>query len=187
MESQAGAKGGPRMKQYKNDRLNPQIRLCAYSAEWLDPRCGQDSFAFVDEIGWSTGEGIIAGDIQIFCLMSDHQSAPTLRDNDPRLDAIHSLWEAISEPDPSLGNETWPVQAMFHRVMILENPVPKEELLKLGLLRRGWPQGCRGKILHTLAEMSKLATLLVKWNPNQQADILQALGLQQTVAIQYQE
>ena len=150
----------------------PQVRITAYPARWL---MKPDSFWNNTRIDWSTGEGTQRGDIQIFAVSSTPGDQQKLVD-DPRLDAVHSIWQALSSPlEEYLEEEKWPVQARFKLLVKLENPVPKADLIRAGLLKRAWPQGSRGKLLKTNDEIKTLADVLSKKNPKNRPAILKAL------------
>lgn len=155
-----------------------QVRLCAFPAYWLQK---EDSFAndAVSEITWSTGTGIRPGDIQVFCISDDLTDAEDLA-GDPRVGAVHSLWEAATETQRELGNEEWPIQASFNLVVRLENPVPKAELANLGLLatrHQKWPQNQKGIIYHTPDRVRRLIDILCRFNPRQSTAITAAMAV----------
>jgi hypothetical protein len=152
-----------------------QVRLCAYPAYWLKE--GDFANEALSEIEWSTGARIQPGDVQVFCIDDNLQDAEELA-NDPRVSAVHSLWEAVAKVDPKLGNEDWPVQAKFKLLVRLGNPVPKAELRSQGLLAtryQKWPQSQKGFIYHTPDRVRRLTEVLCRYNPRQAKAITIAL------------
>jgi hypothetical protein len=155
-----------------------QVRLCAYPAYWLRE---EDSFAndAWSQITWSTGARIRAGDIQVFCIDDNLDGAEDFA-NDPRVGAVHSLWEEVTDARPEFGNEEWPVQATFAVMVRLKNPVPKVELARNGLLAtryQEWPQNQKGIIFHESDRVRRLADLLCRYNPQQREEITRTLGV----------
>jgi hypothetical protein len=94
--------------------------------------------------------------------------------DDPRIDAVHSLWRATTQVEPELGSSEWPIQAMFDLLVRLEHPVPKKELFKDILKADRWPEGYRGKFLSKI-QIVKLANILCEKNPRQAKSIRAAL------------
>lgn len=151
-----------------------QVRICAYTADWLEEK---NSFIHFKRITWTSGRRIKPGDVQLFCISPKNKNLLT-DPEDPRVDAVHSIWKATSEVKSELGNEDWPDQANFKLLVRLENPVPKEDLVKGKILvRPRWPQGSAGKLLHSDEEMRNLGEILSRKNPHQRREILKALGL----------
>ncbi len=68
-----------------------KVRLCAYPVHWL---AKSDTFDNNMEIVWSTGETTKPGDIQVFAVSKTMEDAPEKLADDPRRDAVHSIWEA---------------------------------------------------------------------------------------------
>lgn len=152
------------------------VRLCVYDADWILERDGFVSRRKLDS--WSTGRRTKPGDIQIFCI-SRMSGGDLVVEDDPRIDAVHSIWMATSEVRPELGNEVYPDQARFKLLVKLDNPIPKADLVKAKLLVRSWwPQGSKGKLFHSKAQVETLARILSQKNPQQRKDIWKALGLQ---------
>ena len=157
----------------------PRVRICAYPVYWL---VEDGSFETDKEITWSTGRSTKAGDIQVFAVSSTLAGAPDELANDPRRDAVHSIWEAITPPLPNyaidLGEEEeWPVQTKFRLLVKLKNPVPKSDLIQAGLLKRSWPRHWQGKILHAESDIEKLGEILARKNPDQRRGVWDALNL----------
>ena len=66
--------------------------------------------------------------------------------DDARVDAIHSIWVLTDRPEVVPGKKRWPIQGSFRRVLKLEQPVPKQDLIAAKLLKRQWPQSTNGQI-----------------------------------------
>jgi hypothetical protein len=151
---------------------DPHVRICGYPAEWL---LAEESFDNSTTITWSTGESTEPNDIQVFGVSTTLGEAPELV-NDVRRDAVHSIWLATTSPQV-FGSNEWPIQAEFTLLLKLDNPVPKNDLIKAGLLKREWPQHWRGKIFHAKKEVRDLAHTLAKRNPKQRREIANALNV----------
>jgi hypothetical protein len=152
----------------------PTVRISAFPAHWLIEAGGFDKRK---TIIWSTGQGIQPGDIQVFATSATLGDAPKLV-NDPRRDSVHSIWEAITSPQPEYGNSDWPVQTRFRLLVKLQKPVPKDTLYRAGILRvYSWPRNSSGKILHDRKDVKKLAGLLGQHNPWQREAIFDALNV----------
>ena len=151
-----------------------KVRLCAYPVHWL---ADSDTFDDNTEIVWSTGETTKPGDIQVFAVSKTMDDAPEAFADDPRRDAVHSIWEAQSEPLEEYEQYEWSVQAEFKLLVRLEIPVPKGDLVEAGIILEYWPENYRGKFLHTHQEIQKLAEVLAKKNAKQRKEIFSALGL----------
>jgi hypothetical protein len=151
-----------------------QVRITAFPARWLNVA---GSFSNSTRIEWSTGEKTQPGDIQIFAFSATLGDRRELAD-DPRRDAVHSIWEALTPPlDMYLEDEEWPIQAGFKLLVKLEHPIPKAELIEAGLLKRAWPRGSRGTLMKTEGQIKTLAEVLAKKNPKNRPAIFKALGL----------
>jgi hypothetical protein len=163
----------------------PSVRITAYPVHWLTE---SEGFATKKVIIWSTAEKTEPDDIQVFAISA------TLRDrrdwaedarmdlaDDPRRDAVNSIWKALTTPLPGYENDTWPIQARFKLLVRLECPVPKADLIQAGLLKERWPQHFRGKLVRTQAEIQALAKVLSLRNPKQRPEIFSALGIHPTV------
>src|SRR5205823_116312 len=137
------------------------VRITAFPARWLTNR---RSFSNSKRIEWSTGETTQPGDIQVFAVsatLGDHRELV----DDPRRDAVHSIWKAMTRPlGKYLAEEQWRIQVGFKLLVKLENPVPKAELIQAGLLKLAWPRNSRGKFLKQ-DEIKTLAAVLGKNNP----------------------
>jgi hypothetical protein len=130
-----------------------------------------------DETEWTSGEGVQAGDIQVFCISTDFKGAEELRDDRWR-DAAHSIWKALGPMHSVPGNTTWPRQAPFQLLVRLKEPVPKADFIAAGILKvPRWPQGCNGKLLCSEAEIRSLAMVLSRRNAEQRQAINAALGV----------
>ncbi len=105
------------------------VRICAYPAYWLKEK---DSFANSETTIWTASTRTKPGDIHVFAISTDLEDASELA-NDPRRDAVHSIWEAITKPE--YGNEEWPTLAKFKLLVRLDKPVPKMNLIRKGLLK----------------------------------------------------
>ncbi len=146
------------------------VRLAAYPAYWLDEPQG---FALRKRIKWSTSKKTQRGDIQIFAISS---TDPDRRfQDDPRLDAVHSVWRALGTPMVN-DNWDWPVQASFELLVKLEHPCPKIDLLRAKLLNRGWYQHYQGQLI-TGEDVATLAEVLSAKNSASRSLIYRALGL----------
>ncbi|TWT45029.1 hypothetical protein RAS1_14500 [Phycisphaerae bacterium RAS1] len=156
-------------------RSHRHVRICAYAAHWLDREDSFETNDFLD--GWSTGERAQPGELQLFCTSKNIAGVPELAD-DPRVDAVHSLWRMAGPINPELGNDEWPIQAPFELVVRFENPVPYDDMVRARLVSGySWPMGSRGKLLKTPEDVRRLSDLLVRHNPRQRNDILRGLGL----------
>lgn len=156
-------------------RSPQRVRICAYSAYWLNRKDGFDRSESLD--GWSTGERAEPGELQLFCISKDLRGVPDLA-GDRRVDAVHSLWRMAGPIDPALSNEEWPIQAPFELVVRFANPVPYEDMVRAKLVSDySWPMGSRGKLLRTAAEVRRLGNLLARHNPRQRGRILCTLGV----------
>lgn len=149
----------------------PDVRITAFPCHWLTQK---DTFATRKIITWSTGEGLRAGDIQVFAVSATLAGATELA-NDPRRDAVHSIWKALTSPCEEFGDTRWPIQAKFRLLVKLVHPVPKEDLVRAGILNSAWPERSRGKMISTCREIIKLAQVLAKRNPRQREEIFEAL------------
>jgi hypothetical protein len=156
----------------KHEKETPKVRLCAYPADWLL----KDGFASSKEITWSTGQNTKPDDIQVFAISSTLGHARSL-ENDRRRDSVHSIWIATTPPDPEYAEEKWPVQAEFTLLVKLQNPVPKLDLVRAGLLKEHWPRHWQGKIFHDERDVRKLGEVLARKNPRQRRMIFDALNL----------
>ena len=162
----------------------PSVRLTAYPVHWLtDP----ESFAVRKTIIWSTGEKTQPGDIQVFAVSASLRDRRRLAHDprtdlagDPRRDAVHSIWKALTTPLPEFGSVSRPIQAKFKLLVRLGQPVRKEDLIQVGLLEERWPETFRGKMLKTQSEIETLANTLAMRNPQQRSSIFNALGLHLT-------
>lgn len=152
----------------------PQVRIGGYPAHWL---VDDDGFEENTSITWSTGTRTKRGDIQVFAVSTTLGDAPELA-GDHRIDSVHSIWKATTPPKDEYGNEEWPVQAKFKLLVKLDNPTPKSDLIRAGLLKRSWPRKSAGKILHSEGEVEKLGAVLAVRNPRQKQAIRQALNLE---------
>jgi hypothetical protein len=164
-------------------KRTPKVRISAFPAYWL---LEKDSFANSQKTIWSTGERIKPGDIQIFAISTDLRDASELKE-DSRVDAVHSIWEAITPPKPQYGNAEYPIQAEFRLLVKLDNPVPKTDLIQKDLLKNNWPQGSKGKIFHSAEEVEKLIDILTKNNPKQRQVIFAALGRGELPGTDYED
>src|SRR5437763_6027773 len=118
----------------------PTFRITSCPVHWLEE---SNSFSNSSRIEWSTGGKTQPGDIQVFAVSATLGHRQDLAD-DPRRDAVHSIWKALTPPLPELGNEEWPIQAKFRLLVKLDNPVPKVDLIRAGLLKGAWPRNSRG-------------------------------------------
>ena len=151
----------------------PKVRITAFPVSWLTR---SDSFANSTRIDWSTGEKTQRGDIQIFAVSATLDQRDLA--DDPRRDAVHSIWQAMTSPlDEYFYEEEWSIQAKFKLLVKLETPFSKAELVRTGLLKGAWPRGSRGKLLKSESEIKTLADVLSKKNPKQRLAIFEALGL----------
>lgn len=149
----------------------PNVRITAYPAHWLTCR---DGFAHRKRIIWSTGESAHAGDIQVFAVSATLGEAKELAD-DPRRDAVHSIWKLLTAAGEEGGSDRWPTQARLTRSVLLDTPVPKADLIRAGLLKSGWPQGYAGKLVERCRDIIRLAEVLAVRNPKQRLVIEDAL------------
>jgi hypothetical protein len=149
----------------------PNVRITAYPAHWLTCREG---FAYRKRITWSTGESAQAGDIQVFAVSATLGEAKELAD-DPRRDAVHSIWKLLTAAGDAEGSDRWPTQARLSLLVLLDTPVPKADLLRAGLLKAGWPQGYAGKLVERCRDIIHLADVLAWRNPKQRGAIEDAL------------
>jgi len=130
-----------------------------------------DAFARSKEIKWSTGRNTAPGDIQ--ATLGEHRELA----DDQRRDAVHSIWMAITPVKDEFAEQKWPVQAKFKLLVKLRNPVRKAALVRAGLLKGSWPRNSAGKLLTTGSAISTLGEVLARANPDQRADVFNALGL----------
>lgn len=155
-------------------KREPTVRISAFPAHWL---IEAGSFYNSKTIIWSTGQGIQPGDIQVFAVSATLGDASDLA-SDPRRDAVHSIWEAVTSPQPEYGNPEYPVQAKFRLLIKLKKPVPKDVLYRAGILKvYSWPQNSSGKILHSRKEVRKFAEILARTNQAQREAIFDALNV----------
>ncbi len=144
--------------------LERKFRLCAYPSGWLKMGLDDDDRAL-----WSTGARAKLGDVQIFGIFPEP--------GEPALDAVHSIWRVVDDKLDWKGE--WAPQARFQLLVRLQQPVPKGELIRAGILRNGrWPQGRHGKFLRPPGEVERLAARLVDRNRSQRVEIRRALGLE---------
>lgn len=136
----------------------PRIRLCAYWPKWLEEL---EAWPRLDE--WSTGTTTMPGDLQLFCITRDGDGAADYDDDDPRLDAVHSLWRATSYPK-RYKRARWKVQAAFELVCRFQNPIPKSALLDAKLLNWRFPLSPNGVYIR---DASRIAKVLSARNPAQ--------------------
>jgi lambda repressor-like predicted transcriptional regulator len=130
-----------------------------------------------NETDWTSGEGVQAGDRQLFCISTDLKDAEDLQD-DPWRDAAHSIWKALGPMHSVPGNMFWPRQAPFQLLVRFNEPVPKADFIAADILKvPRWPQGCKGKLLCSEAQIKGLANVLSRRNPKQRRMIAAALGL----------
>jgi hypothetical protein len=151
-----------------------KIRISAFPPHHLTRT--DESFSNSERITWSTGKRIQPDDIQVFAVMlPDEPRSDTA--NDPRVDAVHSIWRALTPVRAEYAEVEWPIQAKFEVLVKLDNPVPKAELVLSGLLKQRWPRNSSGKLLKTDGEIETLAQVLANNNPAQRLAIFNALGI----------
>jgi hypothetical protein len=140
----------------------PAIRLCLYSAH------GSGDIAHNPRVTALTSEKTRAGDVQLFAIGQPLAVIPGLA---PYVDAIHSIWRAVSDASSEDG-VTW--SAHFERVLILDTPVFRADLNTSDVMR-GWPQHPRGLLYSSKPEAARLADALARRNVSQQNEIRAAL------------
>lgn len=160
---------GPSMKR---ETEMPQVRICAYPAKWLL----EDGFANSRKIIWSTGRGTEIGEIQVIAVSSTLGDTMELK-NDRRRDSVNSIWRATTPPRDEFSSREWPVQAAFRLLIRLQNPVPKADLVRAGLLKGRWPRHWQGKVLRDQTDIEKLANILAERNPKQRKSIFRAFKI----------
>lgn len=146
----------------------PSVRITAYPAARLK------QFEKRQRITWSTGESARPGDIQLFAVSETLGGANELKD-DPRRNAVHSIWKVQTFAGEVEGSEDYPVQARFSRLVLLNMPVPKRDLVEAKLLKSRWPQSPSGKIFDRCSDIVLLAEVLARRNPMQEHAIKEAL------------
>jgi hypothetical protein len=148
--------------------LGKVVRLCAYWPKWID------ELEEFDSVEWSTSPKVNPGDVQLFAITKNGDGVARYS-GDARIDAIHSLWVARSGARLK-KNSAWPLQADFDLLLRLRTPVPKKDLVSVGLLKSGrWPQSPNGIKLWEKCHL--VADLLAARNPHQRVAIHEALGL----------
>jgi hypothetical protein len=147
------------------------VRITAFPVRWLStPRTFADSKVII----WSTGQRTQPGDVQVFAVSATLGRWRWFK-NDPRRDAVHSIWRATTPPREEYGSGNWPIQAQFKLLLKLKNPVPKGDLIRAGLLKQTWPRSSAGKVLSRCSEITKLAQVLAARNRAQREEIFAAL------------
>jgi hypothetical protein len=144
----------------------PVVRLLSSWPKWI-PRWEGRSRDW-----WSTGENAYVGQIHLFCVTA-HGDGLKEFDGDPRVDAVHSIWRAMT-PATTVEDSRWPVQCQLERVLALQVPVPKRALVSAGLLASAWPQSPKGKVF-VAASLDRLCSVLCHHNPRQAIRIRRAL------------
>jgi hypothetical protein len=149
----------------------PIVRITAYPAHWLN--CAE-GFAQRKRIIWSTGETAQPGEIQLIAVSATLRGAAELA-GDTRIDAAHSIWRITSEPGEIEGSDRWPAQARLALLVRLNVPVPKDDLVRAGLLKSRWPEGYAGKVLSRCRDIMLLGSVLAARNSEQRQAIDDAL------------
>lgn len=155
----------------------PRVRLTAFDAWQLESKpWGFDVAKNRSRLSWGAAKGTTRGDRCVFCVSSNLKYVPELK-NDRRVDAVHSIWEAIDAKTRTFRYPRYKTQIRFRRLVRLSSPVPKHALFDAGILvAPRWPQGVQGKLIDD-EQVLTLAHLLAQHNPAQTRAIRDALGL----------